>query len=160
MWRYLLGVTSIDALRARDDARWPRRRSTAGWLLALGAQVERHGVPRDAPGRFVPAVIVGVGKLGGRELTTGSDLDLFVVFDDRTGTGRPTAPSRVDAHTFYSDAVERLAGALGDITAGRRRVRGRSAPATRQQGQRLRGVASTRSSGTMRSTATSGSARR
>ena len=111
----------------------------AGWLLALGAQVERHGVPRDARGRFVPAVIVGLGKLGGRELTTGSDLDLFVVFDAaREATTDGADP--VDAHTFYSGAVERLAGALGDITRGRRGLRRGSAPAPGQQGQRLRGV--------------------
>jgi len=67
----------------------------------------------------VPAVIVGLGKLGGRELTTGSDLDLFVTFgraDADTADGETDGPERVDAHTFYSGAVERLASALGDIT--------------------------------------------
>jgi glutamate-ammonia-ligase adenylyltransferase len=57
--------------------------------------------------------MVGLGKLGGRELTTGSDLDVFVVFG---ADGETDGPERVDAHTFYSAAVERLAGALGDIT--------------------------------------------
>jgi [glutamine synthetase] adenylyltransferase / [glutamine synthetase]-adenylyl-L-tyrosine phosphorylase len=77
-------------------------------------------VPRDARGRFIPAVVVGLGKLGGRELTTGSDLDLFVTFgrgDAGTSEGETDGPERVDAHTFYSGAVERLASALGDITA-------------------------------------------
>jgi glutamate-ammonia-ligase adenylyltransferase len=63
-------------------------------------------------------VIVGLGKLGGRELTTGSDLDVFVVFGvPDGGEGRTDGPEPVDAHTFYSAAVERLAGALGDITS-------------------------------------------
>src|SRR5204863_2362733 len=91
-----------------------------GWLLALSAQIERHGVPRGARGRFIPAVLVGLGKLGGRELTTGSDLDLFVTFgraDVATSDGETDGGERVDAHTFYSGAVERLASALGDITA-------------------------------------------
>jgi len=74
---------------------------------------ERHGVPRDDDGRFIPAVMVGLGKLGGRELTTGSDLDVFVVFGD---DGKTDGAEHVDAHTFYSTAVERLAGTLGDIT--------------------------------------------
>jgi glutamate-ammonia-ligase adenylyltransferase len=86
----------------------------AGWLLALGRLVERYGVPRDGRGRFIPAAIVGLGKLGGREITTGSDLDLFVVFG---GEGRTDGARPVDAHTFYSEAVEGLASALGDITA-------------------------------------------
>jgi glutamate-ammonia-ligase adenylyltransferase len=57
---------------------------------------------------------VGLGKLGGRELTTGSDLDLFVVYGD---AGETDGSDRVDAHTFWSAAVERLGNALGDITA-------------------------------------------
>jgi glutamate-ammonia-ligase adenylyltransferase len=116
VWRYLLGVTTIERY-AREMTALAEATLQAGWLMALGPQVERHGVPRDDRGRFVPAVIVGVGKLGGRELTTGSDLDLFVVFDTPgPGDGMTDGEAPVDAHTFYSGAVERLAGALGDIT--------------------------------------------
>jgi glutamate-ammonia-ligase adenylyltransferase len=116
VWRYLLGVTTIERY-AREMTALAEATLEAGWILALGAQVARHGVPRDDTGRFVPAVIVGVGKLGGRELTTGSDLDLFVVFDTPgPRDGMTDGDSPVDAHTFYSGAVERLAGALGDIT--------------------------------------------
>src|SRR5438034_1565193 len=86
----------------------------AGWLLTLEPLVARYGVPRDAHGRFIPAVVVGLGKLGGRELCTGSDLDLFVTTGDE---GRTDGGDPIDASWFYSLAVERLAGALGDITA-------------------------------------------
>jgi glutamate-ammonia-ligase adenylyltransferase len=116
VWRYLLGVTSIERY-AHEMTALAEATLEAGWLLALGAQVERHGVPRDAGGRFIAAVLVGVGKLGGRELTTGSDLDLFAVFDSPgAGDGMTDGEAPVDAHTFYSGAVERLASALGDIT--------------------------------------------
>ena len=116
VWRYLLGATSIDGY-ARETTHLAEAVLEAGWRLALETQVQRHGVPRDARGRFVAAVIVGVGKLGGRELTTGSDLDLFVVFDSPgEGDGWTDGDSAVDVHTFYSGAVERLAGNLGDIT--------------------------------------------
>ena len=84
------------------------------WILALGETAEIYGVPRDRRGRFVPAAIVGVGKLGGRELTTGSDLDLFVVYG---GDGMTDGASAVEAHDFYDRAVETLSGVLGDITA-------------------------------------------
>ena len=116
VWRYLLGATSIEGY-SLEMTRLAEATLEAGWLMALGAQVERHGLPRAADGGFVPAVIVGVGKLGGRELTTGSDLDVFVVFDSPgPGEGTTDGPTPVDVHTFYSGAVERLAGALGDIT--------------------------------------------
>jgi [glutamine synthetase] adenylyltransferase / [glutamine synthetase]-adenylyl-L-tyrosine phosphorylase len=113
VWRYLLSVTTIEGY-AREMTRLAEATLEAGWLLALAPLVERHGVPRTADGRFVPAVVVGLGKLGGRELATGSDLDLFVVFGE---DGETDGGVRVDAHTFYSAAVERLASALGDITA-------------------------------------------
>jgi glutamate-ammonia-ligase adenylyltransferase len=113
VWRYLLGVTSIDAY-SREMTALAEATLTAGWLLALPPLVDRHGVPRAPGGRFVPAVVVGLGKLGGRELTTGSDLDLFVVFAE---DGQTDGPEPVEAHTFWSEAVERLASALGDITA-------------------------------------------
>jgi glutamate-ammonia-ligase adenylyltransferase len=116
VWRYLLGVTAIEGY-SREMTALAEATLEAGWLLVLGTQVERHGVPRDAGGRFLPAVMVGVGKLGGRELTTGSDLDVFVVFDaPGPGEGTTDGGVPVDAHTFYSGAVERLASALGDIT--------------------------------------------
>ncbi len=113
VWRYLLGVTHLDAY-SREMTALAEATLAAGWLLVLDGLVERHGVPRKGDGRFVPAVIVALGKLGGRELTTGSDLDLFVVFAE---DGETDGEVRVDAHTFWSAAVERLASALGDITA-------------------------------------------
>ncbi|MBI4247232.1 MAG: bifunctional [glutamate--ammonia ligase]-adenylyl-L-tyrosine phosphorylase/[glutamate--ammonia-ligase] adenylyltransferase [Candidatus Rokubacteria bacterium] len=113
VWRYLLGVTSIDGY-SREMTALAEATLAAGWLLALPPLVERHGVPRASDGRFIPAVTVGLGKLGGRELVTGSDLDLFVVF---TEDGETDGAERVEAHTFWSEAVERLAGTLGDITA-------------------------------------------
>jgi glutamate-ammonia-ligase adenylyltransferase len=113
-WRYLLGVTDI-AGYSREMTALAQATLLAGWLLVLGNLVERHGVPRAANGKLIPAVIVGLGKLGGRELTTGSDLDLFIVYG--TAEGASDGDARVDAHTFWDTAVERLAGVLGDITA-------------------------------------------
>jgi hypothetical protein len=55
-----------------------------------------------------------IGKFGGRELTTGSDLDLFVVYE-RAGSTDGASP--VEAHVFYDRVVERLSELLGDITA-------------------------------------------
>ncbi|MBI2204614.1 MAG: hypothetical protein HYU41_12260 [Candidatus Rokubacteria bacterium] len=113
VWRYVLGATDIDGF-AREMTALAEAALVAGWLLVLGPLVERHGVPRDASGAFVSAVTVAMGKLGGREITTGSDLDIFVVFaeDGETDGAEPT-----ENHTFYAEAVERLASALGDITA-------------------------------------------
>ncbi len=113
VWRYLLGLTTHERY-GWEMTELAEATLTAGWMLAMGGLIERYGVPRTEATAFVPAVIVGLGKLGGREISTGSDLDLFVVFggDGHTDGARP-----VDAHTFYSEAAERLASTLGDITA-------------------------------------------
>jgi len=134
VWRYVLGVTTIDAY-SREMTALAEATLAAGWLLAQESLVERYGVPRDTSGRFIPAVVVGLGKLGGRELVTGSDLDVFLIFGavraaGRRGAGAPPAEARfleddgatdggerIDAHWFYSLAVERLASILGDITS-------------------------------------------
>jgi [glutamine synthetase] adenylyltransferase / [glutamine synthetase]-adenylyl-L-tyrosine phosphorylase len=113
VWRYVLGVTTIDAY-SREMTALAEATLAAGWLLTLESLVERYGVPRDSSGRFIPAVIVGLGKLGGRELVTGSDLDLFVIFGE---DGTTDGADRIEAHWFYSLAVERLASVLGDITS-------------------------------------------
>ena len=113
VWRYLLGVTTIEGY-SREMTALAEATLLAGWLLTLAPLVERHGVPRDTAGRFIPAVVVGMGKLGGRELITGSDLDVFVVTGDE---GETDGDDRTEASWFYSLAVERLAGTLGDITA-------------------------------------------
>jgi [glutamine synthetase] adenylyltransferase / [glutamine synthetase]-adenylyl-L-tyrosine phosphorylase len=113
VWRYVLGITTIDGY-SREMTALAEATLTAGWLLAQEPLVERHGVPRDESGRVIPAVMVGLGKLGGRELVTGSDLDLFVVFGE---DGKTDGAEPIDAHWYYSLAVERLAGVLGDITA-------------------------------------------
>src|SRR4029453_8721192 len=113
VWRYVLGITAIDGY-SREMTALAEATLAAGWILAQEPLVERYGAPRDSAGRFIPAVVVGLGKLGGRELVTGSDLDLFVVLG---AEGTTDGGERIDAHWFYSLAAERLAGVLGDITA-------------------------------------------
>ena len=49
----------------------------AALLFAQGRLVERHGIPRDEQGREVRPVVLGMGKLGGRELNFSSDIDLI-----------------------------------------------------------------------------------
>ena len=112
-WRMLLGVTDAERFSAEITALAEAALAVA-WLMAVSEMAERHGVPRDARGRFLDAAIVGVGKLGGRELSTGSDLDLFVIFD---ADGMTDGAAPIEAAVFYHQAVEILQALLGDITA-------------------------------------------
>src|SRR6266851_4999991 len=112
-WRMLLGVTDAESF-SREMTALAEAALGAGWLMALGETAEVFGVPRDAAGRLIPACIIGLGKFGGRELSTGSDLDLFVVYG---GAGETDGFERVEAHMFYARAVEALSSILGDVSA-------------------------------------------
>jgi [glutamine synthetase] adenylyltransferase / [glutamine synthetase]-adenylyl-L-tyrosine phosphorylase len=112
-WRMLLGVTDAESF-SREMTALAEAALAAAWLMALGETAEAFGVPRDDGGRLIPACIIGLGKFGGRELSTGSDLDLFVVYEC---PGETDGPERVEAHVFYDRAVEALSSILGDVTA-------------------------------------------
>ncbi len=72
-----------------------------------------------AHGRVVGggSAVIAMGKLGGREMTAASDLDLILVYDfdpavAQSSGGRPLAP----AH-FYTRLTQRLISALSSATA-------------------------------------------
>jgi glutamate-ammonia-ligase adenylyltransferase len=120
-WRMLLGVTDAERFSLEMTA-LGEAALAGGWFMALDEVAEQYGVPRDRRGRMITAAIVGIGKFGGRELTTGSDLDLFVVYGDGVAgstddPGKTDGREPVEAHVFYDRAVEALGSILGDITA-------------------------------------------
>ncbi|MGH7322462.1 MAG: bifunctional [glutamate--ammonia ligase]-adenylyl-L-tyrosine phosphorylase/[glutamate--ammonia-ligase] adenylyltransferase [Candidatus Rokuibacteriota bacterium] len=85
---------------------------TIAWEWAEAETVRRFGRPY-VDGAPVRALIVGMGKLGGRELDYGSDLDLVVVFDE---DGETVGPTRVPASVYFDQLVDRLHALLGAIT--------------------------------------------
>jgi glutamate-ammonia-ligase adenylyltransferase len=67
----------------------------------------RHGGPAGG------LAVLGMGKLGAGELNFSSDIDLVLVYREDGHT-----PGGLSHREFYSRAAERLARALGAITAG------------------------------------------
>ncbi|SFF47979.1 glutamate-ammonia-ligase adenylyltransferase [Fontimonas thermophila] len=49
----------------------------------------RHGIPRNAAGEVIRPVVLGMGKLGGRELNFSSDIDLIFCHTDSGETDGP-----------------------------------------------------------------------
>ena len=80
---------------------------------ALAEAEERHGAPRDAQGRHIEFWIVGMGKLGGRELNVSSDIDLIYVYEDE---GETTGPVSISAHEFFTLVAKKLYALIGDTT--------------------------------------------
>ncbi|MBI4012868.1 MAG: bifunctional [glutamate--ammonia ligase]-adenylyl-L-tyrosine phosphorylase/[glutamate--ammonia-ligase] adenylyltransferase [Candidatus Rokubacteria bacterium] len=83
-----------------------------GWEWAEAMATHRFGAPL-AGGQRVPALVIGMGKLGGRELDYGSDLDLVVLY---AADGETEGPARVPASVYFDQLVERLHLLLTAIT--------------------------------------------
>ena len=70
-------------------------------------------MPRDAQGRRIEFWIVGMGKLGARELNVSSDIDLIYVYEDEGETDGAVPTS---AHEFFSLVAKKLYTLIGDTT--------------------------------------------
>jgi [glutamine synthetase] adenylyltransferase / [glutamine synthetase]-adenylyl-L-tyrosine phosphorylase len=85
--------------------------------LALArAQAEadaRHGPPLDAQGQRIDFWIIGMGKLGARELNVSSDIDLIYVYED---DGQTPGDRPVSAHEYFSFVAKRLYALIGETT--------------------------------------------
>ena len=73
-----------------------------------------YGEPLDKAGRPQRLLIIGMGKLGGRELNVSSDIDLIFVYPEDGETAGAEAASRTSISSPASASA--LIAALGDIT--------------------------------------------
>ena len=78
---------------------------------ALRDEEAAHGPPLDAAGRRIDFWIVGMGKLGARELNVSSDIDLVYLYGDE---GHTTSGS--SAHETFARVVKRLHALIGEVT--------------------------------------------
>ncbi|HSW24442.1 MAG TPA: glutamine-synthetase adenylyltransferase, partial [Burkholderiaceae bacterium] len=70
-----------------------------------------HGAPLDATGRRIDFWIVGMGKLGARELNVSSDIDLVYLYGDEGHTA-----SGSSAHETFGRVAKRLHALIGEVT--------------------------------------------
>ncbi|MBP6903304.1 MAG: bifunctional [glutamate--ammonia ligase]-adenylyl-L-tyrosine phosphorylase/[glutamate--ammonia-ligase] adenylyltransferase [Burkholderiaceae bacterium] len=89
---------ALAAARAEADARW--------------------GAPRDAQGQVIDFWIIGMGKLGARELNVSSDIDLIYVCEDEgeTDGGADGSLPRISANEYFAHVAKRLYALIGDTT--------------------------------------------
>jgi len=72
-----------------------------------------HGAPRCPDGQDIAFWVLGMGKLGARELNVSSDIDLIYVYED-DGTTHGTKP--VTAHEYFAAVAKRLYTLIGEVT--------------------------------------------
>jgi glutamate-ammonia-ligase adenylyltransferase len=76
-------------------------------------QQATYGVPIGESGLPQQMIVVGMGKLGGRELNVSSDIDLIFAFDE---DGETDGPKRVSNHEYFSILGKKLISAIGETT--------------------------------------------
>ncbi len=87
--------------------------------------VAEHGLPMmETPGglREAELVILGMGKLGGRELNFSSDIDLIYFYDSDQGEtagiddGKGGVSGKISLHAFFVKQAEMITKALSQVT--------------------------------------------
>lgn len=91
--------------------------ATLGLALAQACheQDQTLGVPRNAAGQRIDFWIVGMGKLGARELNVSSDIDLIYIYEEEGQTLGGEKPG-VSAHEYFLRLAHRLYALIGEIT--------------------------------------------
>jgi glutamate-ammonia-ligase adenylyltransferase len=72
----------------------------------------RFGPPITAGGEVCPFVVIGMGKLGGRELNAGSDVDLMLFYETDDGRAGELSP-----HEYFTRVAQRFVTTLDEPTA-------------------------------------------
>jgi glutamate-ammonia-ligase adenylyltransferase len=80
---------------------------------ACAEQDARHGVPRNAAGERIDFWVVGMGKLGARELNVSSDIDLVYVYEE---DGATDGAAPISAHEYFSHLARSLYTLIGETT--------------------------------------------
>jgi glutamate-ammonia-ligase adenylyltransferase len=76
--------------------------------------VATYGEPLDKAGQAQRMMIIGMGKLGGRELNVSSDVDYIFVYPEE---GDTNGARSIENYDFFTRLGKRVISALGDLTA-------------------------------------------
>ncbi len=96
----------------------------AEWSLSLAlhhasSQLQGlHGMPRGSDGQISALWIVGMGKLGARELNVSSDIDLIFVYSHEGQTAGSDAQQRgsISNHEYFQKLVRNVCQMLSDVS--------------------------------------------
>ena len=73
----------------------------------------RYGTPRNPAGERIDFWVVGMGKLGARELNVSSDIDLIYVYEE---DGATDGAQPISAHEYFSHVCKALYTLIGETT--------------------------------------------
>lgn len=88
-------------------------------LAAARSELDtRHGPALDAAGQPIDFWIVGMGKLGARELNVSSDVDLIYVWNNaQAQAGHTSGPAPISHTQFFDQLARRIGAIIGEVSA-------------------------------------------
>lgn len=113
LWREVFGHADLDETLHRLSALADSMLEVAT-LAAERALTPRYGRVRDSAGNTVPLVILGMGKLGGRELNFSSDIDLVFLY---TEDGETDGKRTVSAQEYFGRLSRQIIALIDEPTA-------------------------------------------
>jgi len=113
LWREIAGIATLgETLAALSDLADRFLDAAAGF--AERSLHERFGVVRDENGEPVSLVILGMGKLGGRELNFSSDIDLIFLYP---GGKDSDGEKCLSAQEYFTRVSRHIVALLDEVTA-------------------------------------------
>jgi glutamate-ammonia-ligase adenylyltransferase len=123
----VMGVASLSIGNKLPAADTGRALSNIAETCARGATAisthaitRNHGTPAGVDPEKVPFCVIGYGKLGGRELGYGSDLDLVFLSDNIDETTRTDGPRPIYSSQFFARIGQRFVHVMTTRTSAGR----------------------------------------
>jgi glutamate-ammonia-ligase adenylyltransferase len=114
---FLIGVRVISGTLSARQAGAAYAALAETLIEALAARVEAEIVRTHGHMAGGQAAVIAMGKLGGKEMTAGSDLDLIIVYDYAGDNAQSDGPRSLPGQQYYSRFTQRLIAALSAATA-------------------------------------------
>ena len=114
---FLIGVRVISGTLSARQAGAAYTGLAETLIEATAARVEAELVRQHGRLPGGQAAILAMGKLGGKEMTAGSDLDLIIVYDYEGEEAQSDGPKPLPGPQYYTRFTQRLIAALSAETA-------------------------------------------
>jgi glutamate-ammonia-ligase adenylyltransferase len=113
----LIGVRVISGTISANQAGAAYAGLAETLIEALASRVEAELERQHGRMKGGQAAVVAMGKLGSREMTAGSDLDLIIVYDYEGEDAQSDGPKSLPGPLYYARFTQRLIAALSAETA-------------------------------------------
>lgn len=114
---FLIGVRILSATVSADQAGGAYAGLAQAVIRGLHEQVEKELVRQHGRIKDGQAAIIAMGKLGSREMTASSDLDLIIVYDFDNEAGPSDGSRPLAGGQYYARFTQRLISTLSAQTA-------------------------------------------